>query len=95
MPDLDAHPELEHPEVTGWVLGALDPDEAESFQEHLRSCGECQAAVAAFEPVARMLQTAAPAVQPPPDLQARTLASVERAANGTRRAARTSAWRWC
>ena len=62
MPDRYAQPELGHPEVAGWVLGALDRDEAGRFEEHLRSCGECQAAVAELEPVARMLLEAAPAL---------------------------------
>ena len=72
--------------MAGWVLGALDPGDEGRFEEHLGSCGDCQAAVAELEPVARMLQEAAAAgapaaaAEPPADLQARTLASVEQAA---------------
>lgn len=80
MPVRDTGPGLGHPEVAGWVLGALDPDETGSFWDHLGSCEECQAELAELQPVARMLATAAPAVQPPADLQARTLASVQQAA---------------
>ena len=86
MPDRDAYPELGHPDVAGWVLGALDPSEAGRFEEHLRSCGECQAAVAELEPVARVFRKAVPAAgptaaaEPPADLQARTIDSVEQAA---------------
>jgi anti-sigma-K factor RskA len=88
----DATPELGHPEAAGWVLGALDPEETKRFEQHLRSCGECQTAVAEFEPVARALQHPAPAAEPPPDLQARTLASVQRAAAmGAKRPASTRA----
>lgn len=75
-----------HPEAAGWVLGALDAGDAERFKRHLRSCRECQSAVTELEPVTRMLRQAAPVAEPaadgvpPADLQARTLASVERAA---------------
>ena len=90
MPDPDTYPELGHPEVAGWVLGALDPGEAGRFEEHLRTCGECQAAVADLEPVARLLRQE----KPPADLQARTLASVERAASAGWAAGVTVWWRW-
>ena len=96
----DAYPQSGHAESAGWVLRALDPEETKRFEEHLRSCGGCQRAVAEFEPVARVLQHPAPAVEPPPDLQARTLASVQRAAVAAR-PARTRGkmpawwpWRW-
>lgn len=91
MPERDTGAELGHPEVAGWVLGALDPEETGSFWDHLGSCGECQAELAELQPVARMLASAAPAVQPPADLQARTLARVKQAARPP--AARTSTWR--
>ena len=86
MPDRDAHLDVGHPEAAGWVLGALDPEEAERFKGHLESCTECRAAVAELEPVTRLLKTAAPAARSsaeedlPADLQARTFASLERAA---------------
>jgi len=76
----DATPERGHPEAAGWALGALDPEETKRFEQHLLSCSECQTAVAEFEPVARALQHPAPEAEPPPDLQARTLATVQRAA---------------
>ena len=67
---------LEHPEVAGWALAALDPDDATAFEEHLRSCEQCQAEVAGFAPVARSLALAAPAAGPPPDLELKTVAAV-------------------
>lgn len=45
MPDPD--PELAHSEAA-WVLGTLDPDDAEWFAGHLPSCPDCRAAVAEF-----------------------------------------------
>ena len=70
MPPRDGNSRLGHPDVAGWVLGALDPDDAERFAEHLLSCEECQAAVTELEPVAKLLKnpiaevdTAAPPVE--------------------------------
>ncbi len=73
----DVNHALEHADVAGWVLGALDPADAAAFETHVGSCEVCQAAVADFEPVARSLRFAAPAVEPPADLQARTIAAVQ------------------
>jgi anti-sigma factor RsiW len=78
-------PEPTHPEAAGWVLGTLDPDDAEWFAQHLPSCPGCRATVAEFGPTARLLVTAAPADLAPPGLQARTLAGVARAATAAPR----------
>ena len=85
MPPRDGNSRLGQPDVAGWVLGALDPDDAERFAEHLLSCEECQAAVTELEPVARLFQNPVAevntvAVKPPADLGARTLTRVEWAA---------------
>jgi Anti-sigma-K factor rskA/Putative zinc-finger len=83
----DATGELGHPEAAAWALGALDPEEAERFKTHLQSCGGCRIAVTDFDQVARALAHPPPELQPPPDLQARTLASVQYAAMSAKRAA--------
>jgi anti-sigma-K factor RskA len=75
----DVNHALKHPEVAGWVLGVLDPDDAQAFEEHRGSCNECQAVIAEFEPVARSFKLAAPEVEPPADLEARTVAAVQHA----------------
>lgn len=96
MPPHEPHPELVHPDAAGWVLGILDLDDASRFARHLPSCPDCQAAVDELRPAAGMLQAAAPAGLPPPDLQARTLARVQQAAAETRQApgpARRAWWR--
>jgi len=90
----DPDPELAHPEAAGWVLGVLDGFDAERFGGHLRSCPDCRAAVAELGPTARMLHSAAPAAEPPPGLQTRTLASVAQAAAATRRVEKHSHSRW-
>lgn len=89
----DPDPEMAHPEAAGWVLGILDPDDADRFARHLQSCPDCRAAVADLGPAARLLQTATPAPPPPEGLQARTLDGVARAAAATRRGERRSRWR--
>jgi anti-sigma factor RsiW len=76
----DAQHALEHPETAGWALGALDPDDAAAFEEHLQTCPQCQEQTAEFAPVARSIALAAPADIPPPDLLAKTLAAVRNAA---------------
>ena len=87
----DPDPELAHPEAAGWTLGILDGFDADRFAGHLRSCPDCQAAVAELGPAARMLRAAAPAEVPPPGLQARTLASVAAAAAASTAAADAAA----
>jgi anti-sigma-K factor RskA len=82
----DATGEQGHPEAAAWALGALDPEEAGRFTAHLQSCGWCRIAVAEFEQVTRALAHPPPELEPPPDLQARTLASVQYAVMSAKRA---------
>ena len=77
MPPYDTHPALGHPEVAGWVLGALDPPHSQAFAKHLRSCKQCQAEVAEFATVASALEYPVPDDEPPSDLGARTIAAVQ------------------
>jgi hypothetical protein len=82
----DAISELDHAEAAAWALEALDPGEAGRFQAHLQSCGSCRISVAEFEQVARALAHPPTELEPPPDLQARTLASVQYAVISARQA---------
>jgi anti-sigma factor RsiW len=68
---------LERPEAAAWVLGSLDPADARCFEDHLRSCEECQAAVAEYAAVAEALKGPVPVAEPPADLGARTVAAVQ------------------
>lgn len=79
MPPRD-QAELAHPQAADWVLGTLGPDDAVLFQFHLRGCPPCQAAVAEFGQLGQLLRHLPPAAEPPPALEARTIASVLAAA---------------
>lgn len=61
--------------AAGWVLGALDPGDAESFAGHLLTCEDCQLTVAELEPAGQLLGREAPA-----RLRDATLARVRQAA---------------
>jgi hypothetical protein len=81
MPPHDAHDGSGlHPDVAGWVLQALDQDDAMSFVAHLHDCEDCRAAVAELRPVAQAMAHAPPSVEPPAGLGARTLIAVQQAA---------------
>jgi Anti-sigma-K factor rskA len=90
--ELAPNPDAAHSEVAAWVLGTLDPDDAEWFAGHLPSCRDCCAAVAEFGPTVRLLAVAAPPDLAPPGLQAHTLAGVARAAAEARRSRRWRGW---
>jgi hypothetical protein len=76
----DSKADLAHPEAADWVLGTMGPAQAEDFQRHLTDCPHCRAAVAEFGELGQMLQHLPPAAEPPPGLEARTIASVLAAA---------------
>lgn len=58
-----------------YVLDALDADERAEFERHLQMCAECTAEVRSLGSVAAALLHAVPAVDPPPALRGRVLAS--------------------
>ncbi len=70
----------DYPETAGWALGALDPGDKAAFGEHLRSCEYCQGQAAGFTPMTRILARAAPAAEPPGDLELKVVAAVQYAA---------------
>jgi anti-sigma-K factor RskA len=83
MPDPVApHP---HPDLAGYVLGALDPGERAAFEQHLAGCDTCRAEVEELQGLPALLDRAAPPIEVPPGLRERTFAAVERAAAGRRR----------
>jgi anti-sigma-K factor RskA len=64
-----SHPEYEEL-AAGYVLGALEPDDEHTFQQHLGGCPVCEANVRELEAVAGELAYAAPPVEPPDSLWA-------------------------
>jgi anti-sigma-K factor RskA len=79
-----------HPDVAGYVLGALERAELTAFEEHLATCEECQREVAELQDLPALLERAqdVPAIEAPPDLRERTFAAIERAAGRARRGRR-------
>jgi len=83
MPDHVApHP---HPDLAGYVLGALDPGETAAFEQHLAGCDACRAEVDDLQGLPELMDRAAPPIEVPPGLRERTFAAVERAAAGNGR----------
>ena len=68
------------PEAAGYVLSALDPDDALSFGEHLLTCELCRAAVDELRATARLLQATLFSSRPPASLRSRTLNRIRQAA---------------
>jgi anti-sigma-K factor RskA len=79
MADLRPHSEP-HPDVAGYVLGALEPDQSRAFGEHLATCGPCREEYEALAGLARLLADLPPSVALPPGLEERTFARIEQAA---------------
>lgn len=78
-------PEAPHLDVAGWLLGALDPEEAAAFEAHLADCAECRAEVEQLRGTVNLLSTAADDVDAPPLLADRTTSAVRAAARRRRR----------
>ena len=77
------HP-VPHPDLAGYVLHSLEPEAAQAFAVHLRDCRVCAEEVAELEHLPALLAEAAPHVDVPVDLEARTFARIEdEAGSGT------------
>jgi hypothetical protein len=73
-------PANHHADVAGYALRRLNPHERARFEAHLRTCAACRDELAGLQEVAELLALAPPAAEPPPDLEARALGAVRRAA---------------
>ena len=77
------HP-VPHPDLAGYVLDSLEPEAEQAFADHLRDCRVCAEEVAELEHLPALLAEAAPHVDVPVDLEARTFARIEdEAGSGT------------
>src|SRR5205807_4277357 len=75
-PSMADHP-VPRPDLAGYVLQALEPDASQAFAAHLRDCHVCAEEVAALDHLPALLAEAAPPVEVPVDLEARTFARIE------------------
>lgn len=63
-------------DVAAYVLGSLEDDELGGFREHLHTCAQCRAEIAALQPVVDELPTSVSSAQASPELRERILATV-------------------
>jgi Anti-sigma-K factor rskA/Putative zinc-finger len=68
-----------HQDVAAWVMGALDPEDRATFAIHLETCSSCREEVRVLQPVRGWLGVAAPPIELPPGLRAKTVQAVEQA----------------
>ena len=69
-------------DAAAYVLGALEPNEAARFREHLETCAACREEVAALGQVVDALPIAAPQHPVPRRLRRRVLRAVREDAKG-------------
>jgi hypothetical protein len=79
MADFGPHPEP-HPDVAGYLLGTLEPDESQRFASHLGGCDACQGELTELARIPDLLSDLPPAAPLPPGLEERTFAAIEAAA---------------
>lgn len=65
-------------DAAAYALGALEPQEAEAFREHLQQCAVCRDEVEALTGAVRALPMAARQYEPPPGLKQRIGREVRR-----------------
>jgi len=70
-------------DVGAYLLGALNDLERQSFERHLRGCGECQDELARLRPAADALPASVQQFEPPARLKASLMEVVEREARTT------------
>jgi anti-sigma-K factor RskA len=68
-------PEI-HPDLTAFILGGLEPEEAEEAGRHLASCSRCRNELEGLEKMNRALEAAPPPVDPPAYLKGEILSRI-------------------
>lgn len=68
--------------VGPWLLGALDPEEAESVRLHVADCPECLETIRRLRPAAQVLGLAVPDAAPPASLRDRIIARAKTDGDG-------------
>jgi anti-sigma-K factor RskA len=83
--------ESKRDELASYLLGALDPGEAATLEQHLAGCEECRAELDWLRPAALILPETVERMEPPPGLRARIIDEVEADA-GAKRARVRAGW---
>ncbi|MHB8695904.1 MAG: anti-sigma factor [Solirubrobacteraceae bacterium] len=65
-------------EAAACALGALDPEEAVRFEDHVKTCGACRAELGEMRATAALLPLAAPQVEVPTALRRRVVQQVRK-----------------
>ena len=68
--------ELAHPEAFDFVFGNLPRDKRAEFNRHLAGCRYCQGIVDEYSDIGRIIKILPPHVEPPADLEDRTVAAM-------------------
>ena len=68
--------ELAHPESFDFVFGNLPTAEGVEFIRHLTGCHHCRAVVDEYSEIGEIIQNLPPHVEPPADLEDRTVAAM-------------------
>jgi anti-sigma-K factor RskA len=76
-------PRLE--EAVAFALGSLDPEQADDFKEHLKTCKRCQEELRWLAPAVRALPEAVEPLTPPPALKVRLMEEVRADAEAEKR----------
>jgi anti-sigma-K factor RskA len=76
--------------AAGHALGALEPDDEQRFEAHLRTCAECRQVLLDTEVVMAELALAPDPVAPPPELKIRLMAAIHEASDDEPRMAAVS-----
>ena len=76
--------ELAHPEAFDFVWGNLPAASRADFNRHLAGCRYCQGVVEEYSDIGQIIRNLPPHVQPPPDLEDRTVAAMVAALAGQR-----------
>ena len=68
--------ELAHPEAFDFVWGNLPAAKRAAFNRHLAGCRYCQGVVDEYSEIGQIIKHLPPHVEPPPDLEDRTVAAM-------------------
>ena len=68
--------ELAHPDAFNFVFGTLGAAKSVWFNSHLDGCRHCQKVVAEYSDIGQIIQNLPPHVEPPADLEDRTVAAM-------------------